>query len=167
MVTKVPIFVISGYSGSGKTTLVERLVAWFSARGLRVATAKHHRGEVEVDKPGKDSWRHRRAGSVATFLVAGNGLTAFYPPAPDLTPAELVPLCPEGTDLLLVEGFKTLRGYPRLHLPKPGEVPEGEDLVALAGEGVTPPQGVPVYSRDDVDALGRLIARAALERDLA
>jgi len=36
-----------------------------------VGTVKHHyHGPVEVDVPGKDSWRHRRAGAAAVALVA-------------------------------------------------------------------------------------------------
>lgn len=54
---------IAGWKNSGKTTLVEALVAIFSARGLAVSTVKHAHHEFDIDRPGKDSHRHRQAGA--------------------------------------------------------------------------------------------------------
>ncbi|VEB43226.1 Molybdopterin-guanine dinucleotide biosynthesis protein B [Chromobacterium violaceum] len=53
---------ICGYSGSGKTTLLEALLPLLGRRGLRVSVIKHSHHDVELDTPGKDSFRHRRAG---------------------------------------------------------------------------------------------------------
>ena len=38
---ETPVFGVVGWKNSGKTTLTERLVAEFSARGLRVSMVKH------------------------------------------------------------------------------------------------------------------------------
>ena len=59
--TNPPVFTVVGHSGSGKTTLVEKLLRELSSRGLRVATIKHAHHNFDVDKPGKDSYRHRKA----------------------------------------------------------------------------------------------------------
>jgi molybdopterin-guanine dinucleotide biosynthesis protein B len=57
------VFGFAGWSGSGKTTLVEKLIPRFTARGLRVSVIKHAHHGFDIDKPGKDSWRHREAGA--------------------------------------------------------------------------------------------------------
>ena len=67
----VPILSIVGRSNSGKTTLLEKLIRELTQRGCRIGTIKHHfHGPVEVDVPGKDSWRHKRAGARVVALSA-------------------------------------------------------------------------------------------------
>ena len=57
------VFGLAGWSGSGKTTLVEKVVARFVKLGYDIATVKHAHHHFEADTPGKDSFRHRQAGS--------------------------------------------------------------------------------------------------------
>ena len=59
----IPIISIVGKSDSGKTTLIEKLVPELTRRGYRVATVKHDVHGFEVDREGKDSWRHKQAGA--------------------------------------------------------------------------------------------------------
>jgi molybdopterin-guanine dinucleotide biosynthesis protein B len=56
------VFGIAGHSGMGKTTLLERLVPALSARGLVVSLIKHSHENIDIDRPGKDSYRLREAG---------------------------------------------------------------------------------------------------------
>lgn len=56
-----------GKSNSGKTTLIERLIPQLIALGLRVGAIKHDAHDFEIDYPGKDSWRHGRAGGLRTL----------------------------------------------------------------------------------------------------
>ena len=56
------IFGFAGFSGSGKTTLIEKLIPVLTARGLRTSVIKHAHHGFDVDRPGKDSYRHREAG---------------------------------------------------------------------------------------------------------
>ncbi|MEK9693925.1 MAG: molybdopterin-guanine dinucleotide biosynthesis protein B, partial [Rhodospirillaceae bacterium] len=55
------VFGITGWSGSGKTTLIKSLIPEIKARGFSVSTIKHAHHTFDVDKPGKDSFEHRRA----------------------------------------------------------------------------------------------------------
>ena len=66
---RTPHFGIVGYKDNGKTTLVVRLVRHLTAQGLRVSTIKHAHHEVDIDQPGKDTWRHREAGTTETVLA--------------------------------------------------------------------------------------------------
>lgn len=68
------IISIVGKSGSGKTTFIEKLVPVLKSRGYRVGTIKHTHHRIDMDKKGKDSWRHRQAGADATILASPNAV---------------------------------------------------------------------------------------------
>ena len=63
---------ITGYSGAGKTTLLEKLIPLLVARGLRISTLKHAHHAFDVDKPGKDSYRHRAAGASEVLIASAS-----------------------------------------------------------------------------------------------
>jgi molybdopterin-guanine dinucleotide biosynthesis protein B len=54
---------LAGWSGSGKTTLLVRVIPALVARGLKAATLKHAHHDFDTDRPGKDSYEHRKAGA--------------------------------------------------------------------------------------------------------
>ncbi len=62
------IFGFAGWSGSGKTTLIEKIVPRLVARGLVVSLVKHAHHDLEIDQPGKDSFRHRVAGCTEVLV---------------------------------------------------------------------------------------------------
>ncbi|PIE12951.1 MAG: molybdopterin-guanine dinucleotide biosynthesis protein B [Rhodobacterales bacterium] len=98
---------IVGWKNSGKTGLVERLVQALTARGLTVSTIKNAHHSVDVDQPGRDSYRHRQAGAGQVLLASAHRWALMTElrgaPAPDL-PMLLAELAP--CDIVLVEGFK-------------------------------------------------------------
>ncbi len=160
-----PVCLVVGPSGSGKTTLLESLVRELTARGRRVATVKHHRGRVEVDRPGKDTWRHRRAGAVATFFVTADEVVVFRDRPPDVSPGTLARWCPPGTDLVLVEGFKGLGGYPRIEVVRRGlerEVPWTEDVLCVVTDLGDFEAPCPVLPLGDAGAVADLLERRLL-----
>ena len=158
----VSVCLVAGPSGSGKTTLVERLIPALVSRGFGVATVKHHKHRVEVDRPGKDTWRHRRAGAKATFFVTEDQVVLFEDRTPDLTPADLARLCPPDVDLLLVEGFKGLTGYPRVEVIREGverDVAWSEDVLCVASDRAGLDAPCPVFRLDDAEGIADLLAR--------
>lgn len=101
-----PIVSIIGKSKSGKTTLIEKLVRELKSRGYRVATIKHTRQNHTLDEPGKDSWRHIKAGSEATIISGSDKLILIKPVVPDISLEEIARFLGEDYDLILTEGFK-------------------------------------------------------------
>ncbi len=98
---------IVGWSGSGKTTLLTALIPCFLAKGLSVSTIKHAHHAVTLDEPGKDSYRHRKAGASEVILAGPAGFALFSEhrataPGLDGLLARLAPV-----DLVLVEGFRS------------------------------------------------------------
>lgn len=100
------IYGVIGWKNAGKTSLMERLVAEFVARGLRVSTIKHVHHDVDVDQPGKDSFRHRAAGAHEVILAGAQRFALMGEHRGDEPPlaALLARLAP--VDLVLVEGYK-------------------------------------------------------------
>ena len=66
------VFGLAGWSGSGKTTLMVNLIPEIIARGITVSTVKHAHHEFDIDRPGKDSFEHRRAGATEVMISSAN-----------------------------------------------------------------------------------------------
>jgi len=105
-VKTLPIVSIVGKSRSGKTVLMERLIAEFKGRGYKVAALKHSRGRMEIDHPGKDSWRFAQAGSDAVFVSSPGKLAFIKSLDHELDIEEIMPIVGAEFDLVLVEGFR-------------------------------------------------------------
>jgi molybdopterin-guanine dinucleotide biosynthesis protein B len=112
-----PIITLAGYSGSGKTTFIEKLIPALTCRGLKVATIKHDVHGFEMDKPGKDSWRHKHAGATASIISCASKVGLVMDTDHDYDPKELARLFPK-VDLILTEGFKNAP-YPKLEIFRP------------------------------------------------
>ncbi|MEW6375883.1 MAG: molybdopterin-guanine dinucleotide biosynthesis protein B [Thermodesulfobacteriota bacterium] len=102
----IPIISIVGKSDSGKTTLIEKLVPELTRRGYRVATVKHDTHGFEVDKEGKDSWRHKQAGAHTVVISSPNKVALIRDVEKDLTLDEIRGKLIEDVDLILSEGYK-------------------------------------------------------------
>jgi len=102
----VSVVSIVGKSQSGKTVLMEQLIAEFKRRGYKVAALKHGRGGMEIDHPGKDSWRYAQAGSDAVLISSPDKLAFIKSLDHDLDIEELLPIVGLEFDLVLVEGFR-------------------------------------------------------------
>ncbi|MBI4295245.1 MAG: molybdopterin-guanine dinucleotide biosynthesis protein B [Chloroflexi bacterium] len=101
-----PVVSIVGRSGVGKTTFLEGLLPELKRRGYRVATIKHHVHSVDLDQPGKDSWRLAQAGSDAMVLSSPQQLALFQNVDRDSSLDYICRLLGEDYDLVLTEGFK-------------------------------------------------------------
>ena len=105
----IPVLAISAWSGTGKTTLLKKLIPALCAKGIRPGLIKHTHHNMDVDKPGKDSYELRKAGAAQT-MVASNQRWALMTETPDEAPLDLTYLVSRmdhsTLDLVLVEGFK-------------------------------------------------------------
>ena len=133
---------IAGWSGAGKTTLIEAVLPLLRRDGLVVSTIKHAHHGAELDRPGKDSWRHRQAGA-REVLIATPGRWALMHEAPGEEPGldELLAVM-SPADLVLVEGFRSspipkLEVY-RPELGKPPLWPDWPEIAAVATPGTLP-----------------------------
>jgi molybdopterin-guanine dinucleotide biosynthesis adapter protein len=133
------LFGIAGLSGMGKTTLLERLVPELTARGLVVSLIKHSHKAIEIDRPGKDSYRLREAGCKEVLLLGNERWALMHElRGADEPPLEYLVGRLRDCDLVLIEGFK--RGdFPKLEvwrpaLGKPPLWPQWPGIVAVASD---------------------------------
>lgn len=155
---------VVGWKNNGKTTLVVRLVEHLVARGLKVSTVKHAHHSIDLDQPGKDSWRHREAGAREVVLATSRRWILMHELRDEAEPplAELLAKL-EPVDLVIVEGFKGT-SLPKIEVHRgirgTGLIAAADrDVVAVASDVALPDIDVPVIDLDDIPA----IAAAALQ----
>ena len=135
------VFGFAGYSGSGKTTLIEQLIPRFVMEGLKVSLIKHAHHGFDIDRPVKDSWRHREAGCSEVLLTSDQRWVLMHElrGAAEPTLEEQIKMLTP-CDLALVEGYKTNDLIPKLEVYRPshGKPPihtEHPNIVAVAPTG--------------------------------
>lgn len=129
----------AGYSGSGKTTLIEKLIPQFVDRQLRVSLIKHAHHTFDIDRPGKDSYRHRQAGASEVLISSRDRWVLMHELRGDDEPdlyAQLNALSP--CDLVLVEGYK-FSDLPKIEVwregnGKPMLWPNDPNIIAVASD---------------------------------
>lgn len=157
------IFGFAGFSGSGKTTLLEKLIPRFVAHRLSVSLIKHAHHTFDVDQPGKDSYRHRAAGSAEVLVSSSRRWVLMHElrgsPEPDLTEhVRRIAPC----DLLLVEGYKR-EAIPKLEVYRravgePLLYPHDSHIVAIASDARLDTE-LPQFDIDDDAAIADFILR--------
>lgn len=162
MKKKPAAIAIVGVHNSGKTTLIEKLIPLLKARGLRVGTLKHtcHEG-FEIDMAGKDTSRHRLAGSEAVAISSGEKTVLIREFKSQLALDELLGLF-GSQDLVLVEGFKK-SNLPKVEvfrkdLGKDPVAAQDPNLMAIYSDDPVM-VAVPVFSSDRIKELVELIGR--------
>ncbi len=110
------IFGITGHSGMGKTTLLERLVPEISSRGMLVSLIKHSHKNIDIDRPGKDSYRLRESGCREVLLLGNDRWALMHELRGTSEPSldyllDRMQVC----DLVLIEGFKH-GNFPKLEV---------------------------------------------------
>lgn len=127
----------AGFSGSGKTTLLEKLIPLLTARGLRISVIKHAHHKFDIDKPGKDSFRHRGAGAGEVLVVSGFRWALMHELLNEPEPT-LEDLCSRLSpcDLVIVEGYK-YSGIPKIEVHRsvtghPHLYQDDEHIIAMA-----------------------------------
>ncbi len=171
LAARPPLLAFVGRRGAGKTTLLTALVPILAREGLRVGVAKQA-CDFEIDHPGKDSFRLRKAGAAQTLVVsperwaligeAHHGAEHAAPRLADL----LARLDWSRLDLILAEGFGHERvpkvevhrpdlGYPLL-FPTDGQV------VALAtNRALSTPCPLPLLPLDDPARIAEFVVAGA------
>jgi molybdopterin-guanine dinucleotide biosynthesis adapter protein len=137
------VFGIAGWSGSGKTTLIEKLIPQFTARGLAVSVIKHAHHGFDLDRPGKDSFRHREAGATQVLMLSNDRWVLMHELRGAAEPTldeQLRLLSP--CDLVLIEGYKAA-AVPKIEVHRPGH---GKPPL-----WVDNPHVVAVATNDDID----------------
>ncbi len=153
---------LAGWSGSGKTTLVTQLIPALVARGLSVSSLKHAHHAFDVDRPGKDSYRHREAGAQQVLVSSAKrwALMTENRDAPEPESAALLAKL-DPVDLVIIEGFKREPHEKiEVHRPsvgKPALWPDDPGIVAVASDEALSDCPLPLLPLNDVEAVADFV----------
>ncbi len=149
------VFGVVGWKNNGKTTLVERLISQLTSMGYKVSSVKHAHHNVDIDEPGRDSYRHRAAGAKQT-LLATQHRWALMREHREQDPPKLEQLLPlfEPCDIVIVEGYKGA-AHPKLeiirHLNKEGLLADQmPNIVALVTDQPHLPSDLPQLDLNNI-----------------
>ena len=166
----IPLLAFSAYSGSGKTTLLEKVIPELRQRGLRIAMIKHTHHKVDLDSPGKDSYRMREAGANPVMIASKKRWALMFENEHD--PHDLhdepqlmelvTQLNPAMFDLILVEGFKH-EPIPKIEIirrgvEKPPLHPNDNTFIAIASDLFEIDTELPVLNLNNPSAIADFIS---------
>ena len=153
---------IAGWKNSGKTTLISSLITELKNRNIRVSTLKHAHHDFDIDQSGTDSYKHRKAGA-KEVLIASSRRWALIHEETEFNKPDLMTMLGklEGTDLVLVEGFKSL-SFPKLEIRRevssgPDLAPNDKDIIAIVSDRPVPEQNMPAFDLDDIKGIAEFI----------
>ncbi|MCU7784978.1 molybdopterin-guanine dinucleotide biosynthesis protein MobB [Lelliottia amnigena] len=159
-----PVLAIAAWSGTGKTSLLKKLIPALYARGIRTGVIKHTHHNMDIDKPGKDSYELRHAGAAQT-MVASTQRWALMTETPEKDTLDLNYLVSRmdhsALDLVLVEGFKH-ESVAKILLFRQGtghgvdELTLDQDVIAVASD-VSLTIQMPVLNLNDTDEIADFI----------
>jgi molybdopterin molybdotransferase len=159
-----PVLGFAAFSGTGKTTLLEKLLPLLAEQGLAIGMVKHAHHAFDIDKPGKDSYRLRKAGARQMLVASSQRQALMTENAVARKPRldELINrLDLDNIDLVLVEGFKQVP-YPKIELhrqalDKPLLYPQDSNIIAIASDHPGDCTGLPSLDIDDTAAIAAYI----------
>jgi molybdopterin-guanine dinucleotide biosynthesis protein B len=163
---KTPAIGIVGWKKSGKTTLVEKLIAEFTRRGLKVASVKHAHHNFRIDDEATDSARHRRAGAAQVAIVSGShwAIVTELRDTPEPSLQDVLQKL-EPCDLILVEGYKSApipKIEARRREGRAGRPLSDEDatVIAIASDHEITGSALPSFALDDITAIADFIIQS-------
>ncbi len=162
----IPIVSVVGKSDAGKTTLLEKIIPELTRRGYRVATVKHDVHGFDIDREGKDSWRHKKAGARQTIIASPRKVAVIEDVEKDHDLSEIRDRYVRDVDIILTEGYKG-NPHPKIEVSRAEMNREllctkEDNLVAIASNRCLD-IGVPCFDIDDAAGIADLIAEKFLQ----
>jgi molybdopterin-guanine dinucleotide biosynthesis adapter protein len=156
---KPEIITIVGKSNSGKTTLLEKLITNLTQKGYKIGSVKHAHDGFEMDKEGKDSWRHKKAGAASTLVISQDKIAMIK--NDNTSYLEKMQAYLADNDIILAEGFKK-QNFPKIEIFRTQSVhkeplcPDDKNLIAFVTNSDYKPD-VPVFGLEDIVELSEFI----------
>jgi len=162
----VPLLGFAAFSGTGKTTLIEQLIPLLIEQGLRIALVKHSHHDIEMDEPGKDSYRLRKAGASQVVLAGTHRSICFHEHAQahdSQLSEQLALLNTQCLDLVLVEGYRE-QAFPKIELhrsvlEKPFMYPNDTNIIALVCDQHVDADDLPLFDFTQLQPLVSFIVK--------
>lgn len=99
------INIVAECSGVGKTTLAEGIIKELKKKGYSIATIKHDVHGFDMDKKGKDTYRHREAGADTVIISSKNRMAMIKEVEEEMGLDSLIKIVKD-KDFVIIEGYK-------------------------------------------------------------
>jgi molybdopterin-guanine dinucleotide biosynthesis protein MobB len=150
----IPVISFVGKSRSGKTTLLEKIIRELKSKGIKLAIIKHDTHQFEIDHPGKDTWRHGKAGADIVAISSPEKMAIIEKREREMTLDEVIARIPP-VDIIITEGYSQEK-KPKIEVFRSEAhqklLGPTEELLAIASD-IPWEIGVPCYHIDDVQGI--------------
>ena len=151
--------VVASCSNTGKTVLIEGLIKEMKNRGYTVATIKHDVHGFDIDKEGKDTWRHRKAGAEAVIISSKERMALIREVQEEIPLEELIKQV-EDFDFIIIEGYKKSK-YRKLEVYRQGIsnkiITPKEKLIGVASDVSLSLEGIRVVDLNNYEEIANLV----------
>ncbi|MDK0917609.1 molybdopterin-guanine dinucleotide biosynthesis protein B [Clostridium perfringens] len=151
--------VVASCSNTGKTVLIEGLIKELKNRGYTVATIKHDVHGFDIDKEGKDTWRHRKAGAEAVIISSRERMALIREVQEEVPLEELIKQV-EDFDFIIIEGYKKSK-YRKLEVYRQGIsnkiITPKEKLIGVASDVSLSLEGIRVVDLNNYEEIANLV----------
>ena len=156
------INIIGSGSNVGKTVLMEGLIKELRSRGLKVATIKHDVHGFDIDKKGKDTYKHREAGAETVIISSKNRFAMIKELDEEIELSDIISMITD-KDIILVEGYKksNLRKIEVFREGVSENILTSKDkLIAIASNvNIEGYNDIPIIEKEDYMTLANLIEK--------
>lgn len=162
----IPVISIVGCSNCGKTTYLEKVIRELKDRGYRVATIKHDVHGFEMDKPGKDTWRHAQAGADVVCISSPDKMAMIKKVDQELLLDEVIAFITD-VDIIFTEGYKReskqkIEVYRQAVCVRP--LYNKQDLLAIATD-MHLYDDIPQFSLEDAKEMAQFLEENVLKME--
>ena len=153
--------IVGSSSNVGKTYLLEGLIKELKVRGYSIATIKHDVHGFEIDKKGKDTYKHREAGSETVIISSKNRLAMIKELKEETELNDIIKMVLD-KDIILIEGYKK-SNLRKIEVFRSGVsekiITPKEKIIAVASDINIDIDDIIIVDREDYKKLADLIEK--------
>ncbi len=152
--------IVGSSSNVGKTYLLEGLIKELKVRGYSIATIKHDVHGFDIDKKGKDTYKHREAGSETVIISSKNRLAMIKELKEETELNDIIKMVLD-KDIILIEGYK--KNLRKIEVFRSGVsekiITPKEKIIAVASDINIDIDDIIIVDREDYKKLADLIEK--------
>ena len=155
---------VFGWKNVGKTHFATLIIKLLVSKGYKVGSIKHAHHNFDIDQPGTDSFKHRKAGS-SQVIISSSRRWAKIIENYNKKEKNLDELIAEfqDIDIVVVEGFKKEK-HPKIEIIEKNSQKinrEIKNVIAIISDELSD-TNTPVFKKNDIESLVEFIIKKFL-----
>ena len=148
---------IVGWKDVGKTFVVTEIIKLLVQKGYKVGSIKHAHHDFDIDKPGTDSFKHRKSGSSEVIISSSKRWAKIIENNKEKNLNDLLKEFND-VDVAIVEGFKK-ENHPKIEIISKSSITMNKNIknvIAIVSDDIID-FNIPVFKKNDVESLTQFI----------